>query len=106
MAEVAAGLGVEQLPTALGRVADGVGVSGDEMIEGRIEGSERPFVRRNGAQHRRRIQMDELQKLATAYRTSANAILRREAVHLDMVPRFRKLSETGDDALEQATHLL
>jgi Zn-dependent peptidase ImmA (M78 family)/DNA-binding XRE family transcriptional regulator len=57
-------------------------------------------------QGKRRIQMGELQKLATAYRTSANAILRREAVHLDMVPRFRKLSETGDDAVEQATRLL
>jgi hypothetical protein len=50
--------------------------------------------------------MDELQKLATAYRTSANAILRREAVHLDMVPRFRKLAESGDVAVEQATRLL
>jgi Zn-dependent peptidase ImmA (M78 family)/transcriptional regulator with XRE-family HTH domain len=57
-------------------------------------------------QGKRRIQMDELQKLASAYDTSANAILRREAVHLDMVPRFRKLSETGDGAVEQATRLL
>src|SRR5258707_4898986 len=38
----------------------------------------------------RRARLDELQKLATLYKTSANAILRREAVHLDMVPRFRK----------------
>src|SRR6201999_3881308 len=51
VAEVATGLGVEQPPTALGRVADGVGVSGDEMVEGRIEGSQGPFVRSNGAQH-------------------------------------------------------
>lgn len=57
-------------------------------------------------QGKRRVHMDELQKLATAYRTSANAILRREAVHLDMVPRFRKLAETGDDAVERATQLL
>jgi transcriptional regulator with XRE-family HTH domain len=57
-------------------------------------------------QGKRRIQMDELQRLATAYHTSANAILRREAVHLDMVPRFRKLSETGDDSVEQAMRLL
>ena len=46
-------------------------------------------------QGRRRVQTEELQKLATAYRTSANAIFRREAVHLDMVPRFRKLAESG-----------
>jgi len=57
-------------------------------------------------QGKRRIQMDELQKLATAYRTSANAILRREAVHLDMVPRFRKLDDSKDDDIERATRLL
>jgi Zn-dependent peptidase ImmA (M78 family) len=57
-------------------------------------------------QGKRRIQMDELQKLAAAYGTSANAILRREAVHLDMVPRFRKLRESEDHAIEQATRLL
>ncbi len=57
-------------------------------------------------QGKRRVQMDELQKLATAYRTSANAILRREAVYLDLVPRFRKLPGSGDDAVEQASRLL
>lgn len=57
-------------------------------------------------QGKRRVQTDELQKLATAYGTSANALLRQEAVHLDMVPRFRKLPESGDDAVERATRLL
>jgi Zn-dependent peptidase ImmA (M78 family) len=57
-------------------------------------------------QGKRRIHMDELQKLAAAYRTSANAILRREAVHLDLVPRFRKLPESADEAVESATRLL
>src|SRR5262249_4694949 len=51
MAEVATGLGVEQFPPAFGRVADGVGVSGDEMVEGRIEGRERPLVGCDGAEH-------------------------------------------------------
>src|SRR5258707_14774397 len=51
MAEVATGLGIEQFPTAFCRVADGVCLSRDEMIEGRIERSERPFVGCNGAQH-------------------------------------------------------
>lgn len=54
----------------------------------------------------RRIRMDELQKLATIYGTSANAILRQEAVHLDMVPRFRKLPQSGGDAIENAVRLL
>lgn len=57
-------------------------------------------------QGKRRVQMNELQKLAAAYRTSANAILRREAVHLDMVLRFRKHLEARDDAVEHAMRLL
>jgi Zn-dependent peptidase ImmA (M78 family)/transcriptional regulator with XRE-family HTH domain len=57
-------------------------------------------------QGKRRVHMDELQKLATAYHTSANALLRREAVQLDLVPRFRKLQESGGDAVERATRLL
>ena len=54
----------------------------------------------------RRVRMDELQKLAALYGTSANAILRREAVHIDMVPRFRKLPQSGDSAIEEAAALL
>ncbi len=46
-------------------------------------------------QGKRRVQMDELQKLAAAYRTSANAILRREAVHLDMVPASASCREAA-----------
>ncbi len=57
-------------------------------------------------QGKRRIQIDELQKLAVAYHTSANAILRREAVHLDMAPRFRKLPQSGSEAVQNATRLL
>jgi Zn-dependent peptidase ImmA (M78 family) len=57
-------------------------------------------------QGKRKIQIDELQRLAKAYNTTANAILRREAVHLDLVPRFRKLSESDDDAVLEATRLL
>lgn len=57
-------------------------------------------------QGKRRVQIDELQKLAAAYGTSANSLLRRAAVHLDMMPRFRKLRETEDNAVEQATRLL
>lgn len=54
----------------------------------------------------RRARLEELQKLATIYKTSANAILRREAVHLDMVPRFRKLADSADSAIEDAARLL
>ena len=57
-------------------------------------------------QGQRRVRVDELQRLAGLYGTSANAILRREAVHLDMVPRFRRLPQSGDEAVEAATRLL
>ncbi len=57
-------------------------------------------------QGQRRVRMDELQKLAALYGTSANAILRREAIHLDMVPRFRKLPQSADSAIEAAAQLL
>jgi hypothetical protein len=51
VAEVATGLTVEQFPAVHGRVADGVGLSGDEMVEGRIEGSQSLLVLCNSAQH-------------------------------------------------------
>jgi len=57
-------------------------------------------------QGQRRIRRDELQKLAALYDTSANAILRREAVHLDMVPQFRRLPQSGGKEIESAARLL
>ena len=51
VAQIAAGLGVEQFPATLGLVADGVVVSGDEMIKRRIQRNERPLVSGNGAPH-------------------------------------------------------
>lgn len=57
-------------------------------------------------QGKRRIRIDELQKLTKLYNTSANAILRREAIHIDMVPRFRKLTPQSDAAVDDAARLL
>jgi Zn-dependent peptidase ImmA (M78 family)/DNA-binding XRE family transcriptional regulator len=57
-------------------------------------------------QGKRRVRIDELQKLAVLYGTSANAILRCEAIHVDMIPRFRKLAPNTDDAVEVAARLL
>lgn len=54
----------------------------------------------------RRVRTEELQKLAALYGTSANAILRKEAVHLDLVPRFRKLMQSTEDAVLEAAILL
>ena len=57
-------------------------------------------------QGRRRVRTDELQHLARLYGTSVNAVLRREAVHVDFVPRFRKLSTANDESAERAARLL
>jgi Zn-dependent peptidase ImmA (M78 family) len=54
----------------------------------------------------RRVRMDELQELAKLYGASANALLRREAVHVDLVPRFRKGQRLGSDAIQMASQLL
>lgn len=57
-------------------------------------------------QGQRRIRTEELQTLARLYRTSANALLRSEAIHVDLAPRFRKLFHAGSDSLEEAVALL
>ena len=57
-------------------------------------------------QGRRRIRTRELQELAFHYGMSANAILRDDAIHLDLVPGFRRLPHCADQATDQAARLL
>ena len=57
-------------------------------------------------QGRRRVRTDELQRLARLYGMSVNALLRREAVYVDLVPRFRKLWTTNDESMERAARLM
>lgn len=54
----------------------------------------------------RRVRIQELQALANHYGVSVNALLRREAVHTDLVPRFRRLRETEDEHTNEAVKLL
>lgn len=54
----------------------------------------------------RRVRIAELQKLAGLYGTSVNALLRHEAVHVDLLPRFRKLDAAEDKAVDGAAELL
>jgi Zn-dependent peptidase ImmA (M78 family)/DNA-binding XRE family transcriptional regulator len=55
----------------------------------------------------RPARMSEVQKLAKLYKTSVNALLRREAIYVDLSPRFRKLEFEGDgSAAEEAVRLL
>ena len=54
----------------------------------------------------RRVRINELQQLAKRYGISVNALLREEAVHVDLAPRFRKLVSSTDDAAIEAAQLL
>ena len=53
----------------------------------------------------RRVRLDEIQQLAQRYGVSVNALLRREAVHTDLLPRFRRLRETEDQHTLEAIRL-
>ena len=57
-------------------------------------------------QGQRRVRMNELQQLARLYGTSVNALLRREAIHVDLTPRFRKLFNSTSRAEDEAAQLL
>jgi Zn-dependent peptidase ImmA (M78 family)/DNA-binding XRE family transcriptional regulator len=57
-------------------------------------------------QGQRRVRMSELQQFAQIYKTSVNAMLRREAAQVDMAPRFRKLASHLDPSSEEAAELL
>jgi len=57
-------------------------------------------------QGQRRARMNELQRLARRYGTSVNALLRQEAVHVDLTPRFRKLFVSSAAAEAEAAQLL
>lgn len=54
----------------------------------------------------RRIRRDELRTLARLYKTSINALLRTESVHVDLVPRFRRLLNSQSAAIDEAVLLL
>ena len=54
----------------------------------------------------RLIRHEELQRLARLYATSVNALLRRESVYVDLVPRFRKLGTSTNVAADAAARLL
>ena len=57
-------------------------------------------------QGRRRLRTNELQQLARLYGTSVNALLRREAVFVDIVPQFRKLGSSGEEDSIEAAQIL
>ncbi len=54
----------------------------------------------------RRVRIEELQSLSKLYGISVNTLLRRESVHTNLVPRFRKLRESNDDEAIEAIGML
>jgi len=54
----------------------------------------------------RRVRMGELQQLAKLYGTSVNALMRQEAIQVDLAPRFRKLAGSSDVVSDAAAKLL
>src|SRR3546814_393448 len=54
----------------------------------------------------RRVRMNELQQLSRLYGMTVNALLRQEAVHVDLAPRFRRLPDSSDSAADAAVQLL
>lgn len=53
-------------------------------------------------QGERRARTSELQQLAKLYGTSVNAVLRRESVHVDLAPRFRRMVGSDEAAADAA----
>src|SRR5258708_7474890 len=54
----------------------------------------------------RPAKLKELQDLCRSYGVSVNPILRRESVHVDLVPRFRSFGEMGEPGVDQAAKIL
>lgn len=54
----------------------------------------------------RRVKIGELQQLAQFYGTSVNALLRREAVHVELTPKFRKLADHDEPVVNMAAELM
>lgn len=57
-------------------------------------------------QGQRKVRIDELRKLAALYKMSINELMRQDAIHADLTPKFRKLFQQEDDAVERAVKQL
>jgi Zn-dependent peptidase ImmA (M78 family)/DNA-binding XRE family transcriptional regulator len=57
-------------------------------------------------QGQRRVRTDELLKLSKLYGTSVNALMRVQAIHVDLSPKFRKVVGDRDETGRAASQLL
>ncbi|MBX3521645.1 MAG: helix-turn-helix domain-containing protein [Xanthobacteraceae bacterium] len=60
-------------------------------------------------QGQRKLKIDELRKFAKTYGTSVNALMKQDAIRVDLAPKFRRLvkgdSSSIEDAVQQLTDL-
>lgn len=54
----------------------------------------------------RRIKIGELQLIARFLSTSVNALVRKEAVHVELTPKFRRLSENEEKSVADAAEMM
>ncbi|QRI63775.1 ImmA/IrrE family metallo-endopeptidase [Shinella sp. PSBB067] len=54
----------------------------------------------------RKVKINELQKLARFFGTTANTLLRKEAIHVELAPKFRKLTENEEQPVAHAATLM
>ncbi len=54
----------------------------------------------------RKIKFSELKRLANLYNTSVNTLLREDAIHVDLVPRFRKQIASHNNIGEEAANIM
>ena len=54
----------------------------------------------------RRVRLSEVQELSNLYGSTMNSLFRSEAIHVDLAPRFRKLSSADDCAIAFAAQLM
>lgn len=54
----------------------------------------------------RRVKLQELVKLARLYNSTTNSFLRQEAIHVDLVPKFRRQIASQDDIAEKAAEIM
>lgn len=54
----------------------------------------------------RAVKGSELRALVDLYGISMNQLLRKDSVHVDLVPRFRRLPEVGDPGVDDAAQVL
>lgn len=96
-------LSAQEIGRRLRLARENAGILQDEAAQ--IIGLSRPTLVsiEKGA---RPVRIQELQALANRYGISVNALLRREAVYTDLVPRFRRLQETENEHTMEAIQAL